>query len=187
MPVIVLVLQVVLALVFVAAATAKALRSDEFVAALRLSHLPEPVALILAWGVPLLEAALAFWLMLSPPAQLPLAFAAAALLLAAFTLWMGWVEARALHVHCGCFGGNGGEVGRATIARNLGLLVVAGIGWIAASNAISPLPGASPDLVATVVAVGLSVALLQALRLAWPHLAISYDAFQRQSAAVEGE
>jgi len=184
---IVLALQVGLALVFVAAATAKALRSDEFVAALRLSHFPEPVALLLAVVVPTLEVVLAFWLVLASPDRLPLAFLAAAALLAAFTLWMGWVEVRRLRVRCGCFGGNGGEVGPGTIARNAGLLVLAGAGWLASSRVASPLPGPSPELLATAVALALSVALLQALRLAWPHLVIDYEGFQRQGAAVEGE
>ena len=185
---IVLVLQLVLALVFVAAAAAKALRSDEFVAALRLSRLPEPVALLTAVAVPALEVVLAFWLVLATPERLPVAFLAAAALMLAFTAWMGWVEARRLRVRCGCFGAGEGEVGPRTIGRNAVLLALALVGWVVSSRAVSPLPGPSAELLATLAAIALSVALLQALRLAWPQMVIDYEAFQRRNAAAfEGE
>jgi len=185
---ILLALQVALALVFVASAAAKALRSDEFVAALRLSHLPEPIVLVTAVAVPALELVLAFWLVLAAPGQTPAAFLAAAALLFAFTAWMGWVEARRLRVRCGCFGADGGEVGPQTIARNAGLLALALGGWVLSSRSASPLPGPSTELFATAVAVAFSVALVQALRLAWPRMVIDYEAFQRRgTAAFEGE
>lgn len=181
-------LQIVLALVFVGAGAAKALRPEEFVAALRLSHLPGPVALFTAVVVPSLEVLLAFWLILATPDRLPVAFLAAAALLLAFTGWMGWVEARRLHVRCGCFGADGGEVGPRTIARNLGLLALALTGWGVASRVASPLSGLSVELLATTVAVALCVALLQALRMAWPQMVIDYESFQRRGAtALEGE
>jgi uncharacterized membrane protein YphA (DoxX/SURF4 family) len=184
----VLALQLALALVFVASAAAKVLRSDEFVAALRLSHLPEPIAVLTAVAVPALEIGLAFWLVLAPPDRVPSAFVAAGALLIAFTVWMGWVEARRLRVRCGCFGAGGGEVGPRTIARNLGLLALALTGWGVASRVASPLSGLSVELLATMVAVALCVALLQALRMAWPQMVIDYESFQRRGAtALEGE
>ncbi|MCC6312803.1 MAG: hypothetical protein IT337_02220, partial [Thermomicrobiales bacterium] len=78
-------LQVLLAAMLFAAAAGKALRSDEFLAALRLSHLPDAAALPLAVAVPVAEAALGFWLLLARPTQLPAAFAASGALLLLFT------------------------------------------------------------------------------------------------------
>lgn len=187
MSLIVLGLQIVLALVFVTAAIAKAQQAESFLAALRLSHLPEPIARGLAVAVPLLELLVAFWLILAAPAGVPLAFLAAAAMLVAFTAWMGWVQARRLRVRCACFGAGDGEVGQATIGRNIGFIVLAVLGWLLSSRTMSPLPGASPELLATVVAIALSLALVQALRLAWPELVLDYERFQRRGAAIEGE
>jgi hypothetical protein len=180
-------LQIVLALVFVGAGAAKALRPEEFVAALRLSHLPGPVALFTAVVVPSLEVLLAFWLILATPDRLPVAFLAGAALLLAFTGWMGWVEARRLHVRCGCFGADGGEVGPRTIARNVGLLALTLVGWFASSRVASPLPGPSAEAFATVAAVALIVALLQAFWVARPQMVLDYEAFRQRGAALEGE
>lgn len=168
-------LQIVLAGTFVLAAIGKLLRSDEFVAALRLSHFPEPLVRSLLFIVPLLEIGAAGWLLLAEPDATSYAFAAAFGLLAAFTLWMGWVRMRRLTVRCGCFGPNGGEVGTATIGRNLGLLVGAGLGWAGSLGAESALPGPSPLMAALALALSLVIALLAALRFAWPHLTISAD------------
>jgi hypothetical protein len=92
-------LQIVLALVFVGAGAAKALRPEEFVAALRLSHLPGPVALFTAVVVPSLEVLLAFWLILATPDRLPVAFLAGAALLLA--LRAGWGGSRRADSTCG--------------------------------------------------------------------------------------
>jgi hypothetical protein len=125
-------------------------------------------------------------LVLAPPDRVPSAFVAAGALLIAFTIWMGWVEARRLRVRCGCFGGGGGEVGPRTIARNGGLLALAAAGWAVAARAPSPLPGPSPELLAVAVAAALAVALLQALRLAWPQMVVDDASFRRRGAAALG-
>src|SRR5262245_28168663 len=109
-----LALQLGLSAALIVAATGKVLLSDDLVAALRLSHLPEAMIKPLAVAVPLLEVGLALALVLSPPGRLTLALIATAVLLALFTLWMGWVQARQLRVRCGCFGGGGGDVGPRT-------------------------------------------------------------------------
>jgi hypothetical protein len=179
-----LVLQVVLAGTFVAAASAKGLRADEFLAALRLSYLPEWTVRPLALLVPGLEVALAGWLLLAPPDRLVAPFAASAALLAAFTLWMGWVSGRRLRVRCGCFGGDGGEVGPRTLARNAILLLAALGGLALASRVASPLPGPSWEAAASVLALGLCVALVQALRLVWPNLVLSYERLRDGNAAA---
>lgn len=168
-------LQIVLAGTFVLAAIGKFLRSDEFVAALRLSHFPELLVRSLLIIVPLLELASAGWLLLARPDAVGIAFVAAFGLLTAFTLWMGSVRMRRLSVRCGCFGPNGGEVGTATIGRNLGLLVLAALGWAGSLQAESALPGLSPHMVALALAIGLIITLLAALRFAWPHLTLSED------------
>src|SRR5215204_6063779 len=99
-----LALQVILSVVLLVAATEKILRSQEFFAALRLSHLPAGAIAPLGIAVPALELILALALLLAPVQWLPLAFGVAALLFGAFTAWMAWVRARRLRVRCGCFG-----------------------------------------------------------------------------------
>jgi Methylamine utilisation protein MauE len=166
--------QFALAGVMLVAATGKLLRSDEFVAALRLSRLPEAVVRVAAVAVPLAETALAFWLVLSPPRALPVAFAATAALLAAFTSWMLSVQARRLYVRCGCFGG-GGEVGAATIVRNLVFLCLAVGGFALARVVATPLPGFSFEALLAAIPVALIVALAQALWSVWSQLVVRYD------------
>jgi len=88
-----LALQVILSAVLLVAATEKAVRSEEFFAALRLSHLPARSIAPIGVAVPALELTLALALLLAPTRWLPLAFGAAALVLGTFTTWMGWVGA----------------------------------------------------------------------------------------------
>ena len=114
-------------------------------------------------AVPALELTLALALLLAP-ARLPLAFGVAALVLGAFTAWMGWVRARRLRVRCGCFGPGGGYVGPRTIGRNLLLLGLALAGLVLAGQTRSPLPGPSLAMAVTVTSLGLCLALLLALR-----------------------
>ncbi|HEU5432468.1 MAG TPA: MauE/DoxX family redox-associated membrane protein [Thermomicrobiales bacterium] len=187
MSLLVLLGQVLLAGVLIVAATGKLLRSYEFVAALRLSRLPDAVASVAAVAVPAAEAALAFWLVLSPPRLLPAAFAATAALLALFTGWMIWVRARRLFVRCGCFGGGGGEVGAATIVRNAILFWLAVGGAALATAARSPLPGFSFEALLAAVPLALAVALAQALWTVWPRLVIRYDQLRGGGELWEGE
>ncbi|HET7093521.1 MAG TPA: MauE/DoxX family redox-associated membrane protein [Thermomicrobiales bacterium] len=179
--------QLLLAGVMIVAATGKLLRSDEFVAALRLSRLPEAAVRVAAVGVPVAETALAFWLVLSSAGRLPAAFVATAALLALFTGWMVWVRARRLFVRCGCFGGGGGEVGAATIVRNLVLLCLAVVGAVLATAVRSPLPGFSYQALLAAIPLALIVALAQALWIVWPRLVIRYDQLRGGGALWEGE
>jgi hypothetical protein len=101
---------------------------------------------------------------------------------------MGWVRARRLHVRCGCFGSGGGHVGQRTIGRNLLLLALALGGLVLAAQARSPLPGLSVEMAVTVTSLGACLALLLALRTAWPHLILNFEQYQaRQAGAAEGE
>jgi hypothetical protein len=183
-----LALQVILSAVFLIAATEKLLRSDEFLAALRLSHLPAGAIAPLGAAVPALELTLALALLLAPARWLPLAFGVAALMLAAFAAWMGWVRARRLRVRCGCFGPGGGHVGPRTIGRTLLLLALALGGLALAEQTRSPLPDPSLALAVSVTSLGVCLALLLALRAAWPHLILSIEKYQaRQVGAADGE
>jgi hypothetical protein len=168
---------------FVASGASKFLQSEEFAAALRLSRLPEAVVTVLSFALPALEIALAGWLFLAAPADLPGAFLACLALLAVFTLWMAWVGARKLTVRCGCFGGGGGYVGVQTIGRNLLLMAVAIAGWWLAGRALSPLGGVSLAAVIAWSALAMTVALLQAARLALPHMTLTYEQFQKAGTA----
>ena len=179
-----LALEVILSVVLLVAATEKTLRSEEFFAALRLSHLPATSIVPIGVAVPALELTLALALLLAPARWLPLTFGAAALLLAVFTVWMGWVQARRLRVRCGCFGPGGGYVDPRTIGRNLLLLALALAGLVLAGQTRAPLPGPSLAMAVTVTALGLSLALLLALRAAWPHLIFSFEQYQARQLAT---
>lgn len=178
-------LQVVLAGTFFLAAVGKLLQSDEFLSALRLSYLPEGLVRALAIVFPILEAGLAIWLLVANPGDVSIAFAASFAVLAIFTLWMAWVRMRRLHVRCGCFGPNGGEVGLVTIGRNLGLMVLAAVGWVLARGAESALPGPSLEMLGIAVAIGLVISMAAAVRFAWPHLTLTEERLRTGGTAGE--
>jgi hypothetical protein len=183
-----LALQVILSVAFLVAAVEKTLRSEEFFAALRLSHLPAGAIGPIGVTVPVIELMLALALLLAPTGWLPLAFGAAVLVLGAFTGWMGWVLAHRLRVRCGCFGPGGGYVGTRTIGRNLLLLALALGGVVLAGQTGTPLPGPSLAMAVTVTSFGACLALLVALRAAWPHLMLSFERYQaRQTGTTGGE
>jgi hypothetical protein len=181
-----LILQVILSAMFLVAATAKALHSEEFFAAVRLSHLPEGAIAPIGVAIPAIEVTLALALLLAPARWLPLVFLAATLLLGTFLAWMGWVRERRLRVRCGCFGPAGGEVGPHTIGRSLLLLALTGL--MLARQARTSLPTPSLAMVVTVTSLGTCLALLLALRNAWPHLMLSVERYhERQVGTVDGE
>jgi Methylamine utilisation protein MauE len=181
-----LALQVILSVTLLVAATEKTLRAEEFFAALRLSHLPAGSIAPIGVAVPALELTLALALLLAPMRWLALAFAAAALVLGAFTAWMAWVRARRLRVRCACFGPGGGDVGPRTIGRNLLLLALALAGLVLAGQTRSPLPGPSLAMAVTVTSLGVCLALLLALRAAWPNLILSFEQYQARQAVETG-
>jgi hypothetical protein len=183
-----LILQVFLSAMFLVAATAKMLHADEFVAAARLSHLPAGSIAPIGVAIPAIEVTLALALLLAPARWLPLVFLAATLLLGTFLAWMEWVRERRLRVRCGCFGPAGGEVGPRTIGRSLVLLALALAGLALARQARTPLPVPSLTMVVTVTSLGACLALLLALRNAWPHLMLSAaHVHARQAGTADGE
>jgi hypothetical protein len=183
-----LAMQGILSVVLLIAATEKTLRAEEFLAALRLSHLPASSIAPIGVAVPALELTLALALLLAPAKWLPLAFLAAALTFGTFTAWMGWVRAHRLRVRCGCFGPGGGQVGPRTIGRNLLLLALALGGLVLTSQTRTPLPGPSLAMAVTVTSLAVCLALLLALRTIWLHLILSFEQYQaRQAVATGGE
>ena len=104
--------------------------------------------------------------------------------IAAFTAWMGWVRGRGLRVRCACFGPGGRHVGPRTIARTLLLLALTVGGLILSGQTQSPLPGPSLPMVVTVTSLGLWLALLLALRDAWPHLILTFEQYQARQAVA---
>ena len=187
MPWLLLAVQIALAVVLILAASGKALRADEFVAALRLSHLPDVLVAPLAVAVPILELSLGLALLLAPDEALPVVLAATVALLASFTGWMGWVRAKGLRVRCGCFGTGDREIGVRSLGRNAVLLGVALVGLVLAVRIEAPLSGPSLPMAVTATSVGLCLALAQALHGAWPHLALTFDRLEAREASAPGD
>jgi len=180
--------QLIISLILLAAATGKFLRSEEFDAALRLSHLPAAITPFLSIAVPIVEFAVALALLLSTPRSLPIVFGAAATVLGAFTVWMASVRARRLQLRCGCFGTGGAEISFGNIARNILLLVVALAGLRLALGEHSPLPEPSLAMVILTTSLMLSLALLLSLHGARPALVLSFgDLRHRQPTDADGQ
>jgi uncharacterized membrane protein YphA (DoxX/SURF4 family) len=166
------VIQVVTAATFLVSGVSKLLRPEELSAALRLSHVPSPIARA-ALSVPLAEIALCLLLVLLTGSTLAVAFGAALALLVAFTGWMVWILIRGLHVRCGCFGSSGSEVGRKTLLRNGLLIAVAAGGLALAWSSDTALPRFSIWTLATTAAVAFAGAVVVALVRAWPALVLT--------------
>mgnify|MGYP001366579565 CR=1 FL=1 len=184
-----LAVQLALSAVLVVACTGKILQSEQFAAALRLSHIPAGLAESFRIAIPVLECCLALALLVSVPRSLQVALAVAAGLFAIFTSWLVWVVARRMHLHCGCFGASGAEVSSLSIARNVALLLAAVGGAILAGWTESPLPAPSLWTVVTVSSCAMGVALLVSLRAGFPSLVLSMERVLVLSGgtSVEGE
>lgn len=170
---ILLALQFCLSCVLLIAATGKILRPEEFLAALRLSHLPAALIRPLGIGVPAIEYSLAVALLVGTPVTLRIALGATMVLFATFTGWMAWVLARRLHIRCGCFGTGDAEIGQHSIVRNGLLLSVALGGFVLAGAVSSPLPRPAIPLAIMVTAIGMGGVLLLALRAVLPGLVLT--------------
>jgi len=179
-------LQIALASVLFLAAIGKALRSDEFTAALRLSHIPTPLVTPVAIVVPLVEASLAALLVLAPVRWLPATLTATLVLFLLFTLWMASVRMRRLRIRCGCFGPGGADVGPQTIGRNALFVLAALVALLLVRQGATLLPGPSFAMVVAVTSLAMSLALLDALRTAWPHLAVTFDRLHPHEAPQPG-
>lgn len=180
-----LVLQLCLSGVLLIAATGKMLRPEEFLGALRLSHLPAALVRPLGAGVPAVEYGLAFALLVGTTVTRRIALGATAVLFAIFTGWLVWVLMRRLHIRCGCFGIEDSEIGRHSIARNSLLLAVAIGGFVLASTTTSPLPQPSAPLAITVAATGMGCVLLLVLRAALPGLLLTLGQNEAQRSGAQ--
>lgn len=161
------------------AATGKALRQEEFAAALRLSHLPSRLIGLVSLMVPLAEFSLAVALVLFRTPWLQTVYVAVACLFAVFVLWMVWVRFRRLRVRCACFG-SGEPVGGRSITRNLLLIVIALGGAYLAAHTSSVLPTSTFWMIATVLSSCMVLALLRGLWNGLPGLALTLDQLEQR-------
>jgi uncharacterized membrane protein YphA (DoxX/SURF4 family) len=124
--------RLVLAAVFLAAGTLKAIDPSGSVAAVRAYELvPAGLETLIGWGLPFLEIGLGLLLALGLQTRAVAIFSAA--LLATLIAAVVSVAARGLSIDCGCFGGGGpvppGETRYPSeIIRDAGLLLLAG--WL---------------------------------------------------------
>jgi hypothetical protein len=159
-----------LAVVFLAAAAGKALRREEFEAALRLTGAPFVPTRILGFAVPAAEASVALALLLAHGTALVAVMALAAGVLVSFTAWLVWILARRRHVRCGCFGSSGDVVRPRTVARNGAFLALAGAGLALAAVSETRLPGPSFFEIVTVTTAAATGGVVLAVVSARAHL-----------------
>lgn len=178
--------QLILGTLLVVAATGKLLRHEQFIAALRLSHLPPGIVRPVSIVVPAVEFGLAMALLLTRASWLQAVYVATACLLGIFTLWMVWVRLRNLRVRCGCFGSGAAVVGGHTIARNLLLLLIALGGATLAMQASSVLPTPTLWMVGTVVSSSIILALLRGLWDGLPSLVLTLDHLEQLRESDQG-
>jgi hypothetical protein len=171
--------QLFLAGVLTLAASGKLLDSAQFVAALRLSRVPDRLVVPVAVATPTAELALALALVVSTRQSLPAAMGGALVLLAVFTGWITWVMRLGLHVACGCFGTSRAHVSWWTAARNAALGVVALLGLGIALRVPSLLPPPSFWLVVTAISIGLCLMLAQSLRQGIKSLVLTMNQLDR--------
>jgi hypothetical protein len=170
-----LMIQFLLCVVLLLAATGKALRPDDFASALRLSHFPARIVMALSIAIPVAEVSLVFALLVSTSRTLPFALGVTVVLFGAFCVWMILVRAQNLRVVCGCFGRAGEGVGRRTIIRTGSLVLVAAAGAYLATQVQSPLPDPSFWMVVTVTSLSTSLALLVAAAEVVPNLHLGVE------------
>ncbi len=182
--------QLILAIVLLLAATGKALSSDHFLAAIRLSLVPAALVIPIAVLVPAAEASLALALVVSPVTVLPLILLAILALLVGFTGWMLWMQARGMHLSCGCFGTGDAKIGRTTILRNVLLIAICLAGFGIALHHHSPLPAPSLWLSVSVACLAMCLALLRAMSYGRAALVLTEarrEQLDRQSAQGDGD
>lgn len=173
MPYLLLVCQLLLAAILLFAVGSKLLQSEQFLAALRLSHLPRRLLIPLAVCVTSAEVVVSTGLVLSPRWLLPWFFAGALSLLGSFTLWMIFIYAQKLRIKCGCFGTASGYVGLQSIVRNLLLLIVSLGGFLISFRIHNLLLEPSLWMFMSMLSIEMCLLLLQAFWHAKPALLIS--------------
>lgn len=165
--------QLLLAAILLFAAGGKLLQSEQFLSALRLSHIPRRLLLPLAVCVPSAEAGLSIGLVVGPHSLLPWVFIGALVLLGIFTLWMIFIYTQKLRIKCGCFGTASSYIGPRSIVRNVLLLIVSLGGFLISSRVHNLLLEPSLWMLMSTLSIGMCLLLLQAFRRAKPALLIS--------------
>jgi uncharacterized membrane protein YphA (DoxX/SURF4 family) len=123
----------VLGILFAAAGVLKLRDPASFAREIANYQLLPAAAPYLAIVLPAIEIVAGVALVLSPRLWRQAAAASIAALLALFTAAVGVAAARGVDIACGCFGAGSGRVGGWTIARNLGLIALAGaVLWLEA-------------------------------------------------------
>lgn len=162
-------LQTGLAALFALAAVAKTLDQRVVRDALVASSVPTSLVSVTSVFLPAIELALAIAVVVAPSGHpLQAAVAATTAALAAFTVWIGWVIHRGISTSCACFGGWGGVVGRMSVIRNGGLLVLSGAAVVLSTVTESALPAFNiwfgSVIVAGITAAGLLFSMIRGLR-----------------------
>jgi hypothetical protein len=170
---ILLLAQLGLAAVFVAAGAGKMLGGDSFVAALRLTHLPSGLVQILRLCLPPTELALAIALLLMRGTALVVAMLVAGGLLAIFAVWTTWIVVKGVRVTCGCFGSRDSAVTLRSAIRNGCLAVGALAGGVLARGHTTPIGPVSLELVLIVGSAVVVAMLALALQRVWPALVLT--------------
>lgn len=178
--------QVLLAIVFLAAAGAKMVQGRELAGALRLSGMPARPARLLSFLVPAMELTLGVLLLVARGSTLQIVFIAGALVLAAFTSWLAWVRVRNLEIRCSCFGASSKIVTSATVARNLLMVALAIAGSVAASRVASPLPSTSVYWAMTSTCLAAVVLLAAGFNQVKAQLVLSLETMKRRRNMASG-
>lgn len=182
------VLQVGLALVLLAAAGAKLVRTQDLAGALRLSGAGSTLARLLSRLVPAAEIGVAVYLLVARGAWLRIGFLISLGVIGAFTGWLVWVRLRRLDIRCNCFGATGRKVTGLTIARNGLLLAAVMAGLVLAGTRDPVLPDPSFLWLMTTICIAATILLLSAFNQVRHGLILSLESLHKRrtlSAGVE--
>ena len=162
--------QILLAAIFLLAASGKLLKSEQFLSALRLSHIPDWLLSPMIIGIPCVELGLSIGLVMSSYPLLSWFFAGTSGLLGIFTLWMIFISLQKLRIKCGCFGTASSQIGLHSIVRNILLLSVSLWGLFISSRMHHVFLEPSLWMFMLMLSLGICFVLLQAFWSAKPVL-----------------
>ncbi|MBI2760446.1 MAG: hypothetical protein HYX51_03345 [Chloroflexi bacterium] len=174
--------QILITLVLLVAATAKLLDSRDFYNALEFSGIPSIIIRATTIMTPVVEVVLAAGIIVSKPNSLRVVMAGTSLLFLAFTVWSASIVARGLRLSCGCFGTSDDYVNIWSVVRNAGLTMVAILALFFGTQADSPIPAASFEVLAFTTALFMVLMLARAFRLARCELVLTIDELLSQEA-----
>lgn len=126
--------QVVLGATFAISGTSKLVASQGFLVALESSGISKRIAQNVGSLLPVTELTVANLLLLTTGLLLQLVLGITALVIISFAAWTVHVLRRRVNISCGCFGPTGKTVSASTLVRNLVLLAVVGVGFVASTE-----------------------------------------------------